>query len=274
MKKMWLSLALIPLALLTFGCAITDYTGFDGHHTAAEAKLFGSEVAFLVGDPNLDGTYSYTVKYDNTHPGPVTITSYRNPVFSSFSRDGQIDRDGDNVQGRSGTLGGSFGTEWVAVDTDPTPGNCGFFTNITQDKSHGAGPLVSLCMTTNEEIDNDLELQSSFSSFGDLLANVWSGNLTGHFTAELTSITLNGVNVPLAQSVSIGAFANTVGGRPTRLTLDLTQPGGKALIQAILNNTQNGVPATVTLNFNGGMSISVPSQYKVLFNHDALFQHL
>jgi len=191
-------------------------------------------------------------------------------VVDSFSRDGEVDRDGDNVQGRSGVLGGTFQTEWVSVDTDPTPGNCGFFNNITQDKSHGAGPLLALCNVVNEEVDNDLELQSNFASFGDLLANVWSGTLTGHFTAELNGLTLNGVNVPLAQAVSFGASAST-GGRPGRLSVNLTQPGGHALLQAILDHTQNGVPTTVTLNFNGGMSISLPSQYKVLFNHDAIF---
>jgi len=272
MRKTLLYLSVLAMAIAAGGCAITDYSGIPGHHTQSEAKLWGQEISFIVGIPDLDGTYSYTVKYDNTHPGPITIASYRNPVPNSFSRDGEVDRDGDNVQGNSGLLGGKFLTEWIAVDTDTASGNCGFFANITQDKSHGAGPLTALCATVNEEIDSDLELQSSFASFGDLLANIWSGALSGKFTAELNGITLNGVSVPLAQPLAIGAVATSL--RPGRLSVDLTQPAGKALIRSILDHTSNGVPVSVGLSFNGGMAINLPSQFKVAFNHDALWHLL
>jgi hypothetical protein len=272
MKQKSLILMVAVLAVMAAGCAITDYDGWPNHQTSAEAKLFGSEVSFIVGDPNLDGTYSYTVKYDNrggVRDSNMKIISYRNPVPDSFSQDGMIDRDGDDVQGRSGILGGKFLTEWVAVDPAP---DCQFEANITQDHSHGAGPGVFFCTTTNEEIDKDLDLQASFSSTGDLLSKIWSGVVTGGFTAELNGVAINGTNHSLAQPVSIGAISN--GMRPARLTIDLTTPAGKALIQTLLSNTSDRVPVTLSLNFAGGMQLALPAQVKVAFNHDALFNLL
>jgi hypothetical protein len=105
-----------------------------------------------------------------------------------------------------------------------------------------------------------------------LLAKIWSGAVTGGFTAELNGVVINGTSVPLSQTVSIGAVSN--GMRPTRLSIDLTQPGGKALIQTLLNNTSNGVPVSIGLNFAGGMQIALPAQIKVAFNHNTLFHLL
>jgi hypothetical protein len=271
MRHKFLILMVAAMALVAAGCAISDYDGWPSHQTQAEAKLFGSEISFVTGDPNLDGTYSYTVKYDNRggRDSNLRIISYRNPVPGSFSRDGQIDRDGDDVQGSGGIAGGKFLTEWVAVD--PAPG-CQFDANITQDHSHGAGPVILLCMTTNEEVDKDLDLQANFTSTGDLLAKIWSGAVTGGFTAELNGVVINGTNFPLSQPVSIGARSN--GMRPTQLSLDLTTPAGKALIQTLLNNTSTGVPVTLSLNFAGGMQLALPAQVKVAFNHNALFHLL
>jgi hypothetical protein len=255
------------LAVVSTGCAISDYDGIPNHQTQAEAKLWGSEISFLLGDPNLDGTYSYTVKYDNRagRDPHMTIVSYRNPVDSSFSQDGLVDRDGDDVQGRSGILGGKFQTEWVAVDPAP---DCQFDANITQDKSHGAGPLVTLCTTFQEEIDKDLDLQASFSSTGDLLSQIWSGALNGGFTMELNSVKLGGVSYPLAQPVSIGARSNGV--RPMRLRVDLTGADGKALLQTLIDHTQDRVPVTLGLGFAGGMTLDMPGQVRVAFNHTAI----
>lgn len=271
MRHRFLILMVIALALMAAGCAISDYDGWGKHQTQAEAKLFGTEVSFIVGDPNLDGTYAYTVKYDNRAGRDVNlrITTYRNAVPDSFSRDGQIDRDGDDVQGSGGIQGGKFLPYWLAVDPAP---DCQFDANITQDHSHGAGPVVTLCMSTNEEIDKDLDLQASFTSTGDLLSKIWSGAVNGGFTMELNGLVVNGTSVPLARTVSIGATSN--GLRPARLSFDLTQPGGRDLIQAILNNTSNRVPVTLGLSFAGGMRVDLPAQVKVAFNHDALFNLL
>jgi hypothetical protein len=261
-------LALAAMAMFSGGCAITDYDGVPGHQTASEAKLWGTEISFLTGDPNLDGTYSYTVKYDNRggRDSRMKIISYRNPVPSSFSRDGVVDRDGDDVQGRTGTLGGSFQTQYVAVDPAP---DCQFAANVTQDHSGvPGGPPISLCATINEEIDKDLDLQADFASLDDLLGKIWSGAVSGGFTLELQGLTLNGVDVPLPQVISFGAQSN--GLRPIGLTIDLTQPGGKDLIRTILNHTSDGVPTSVGLSFSGGMRMDLPGQIKVAFNHDAL----
>jgi hypothetical protein len=273
MKKTLLCAVAVAATLALTGCAITDFTGYPNHKTTSEAKLWAQEISFIAGDPALDGTYAYTVKYDSTKPGyAVTILSYRNPVPNSFSRDGVVDRDGDDVQGRSGTLGGKFLIRFVAVDTDPTLGNCGFFDNITQDKTGGAGLLTALCATTNEEIDKDADLQASFSSFDDLLGRIWSGALTGGFTADLTGIRVNGVSVPLSQPLSLGAKSNGV--RPMQFSIDLTQPGGQALIQALLANTSSGVPVSLGLEFDGGLSFDLPGNVKAVFNHDKLFNLL
>src|SRR4029453_12933915 len=121
MRRYWSLLGAVGVALASVGCAVTDYDGLAEHKTVAEAKLWGQEVSFITGDPALDGTYAVTVKYDN-HGGRDTnmkITTYRNPVVNSFSRDGVVDRDGDDVQGSSGILGGKFQPQWVVVD--PTP---------------------------------------------------------------------------------------------------------------------------------------------------------
>ena len=267
MKQGFVILAVVAMAVLTSGCAISDYDGWDQHQTQAEAKLWGAEISFITGDPALDGTYAYTVKYDNRggRDANMKIISYRNPVPDSFSRDGQIDRDGDDVQGRGGVLGGSFQTRWVAVDPAP---DCQFEANITQSHPPGLLPPATLCDTVEEEIDKDLDLQASFASTGDLLSRIWSGAVTGGFTAELNGLQLGGTSVSLPQVVSIAATSN--GTRPTRISVDLTQPGGRELVQALLANTQDGVPVSVGLRFAGGMSLDLPSRWKVIFNHDAL----
>lgn len=195
----------------------------------------------------------------------MKIYTYRNPVDSSFSRDGQIDRDGDDVQGRSGILGGKFLPQWTA--TDPLP-DCQFDLNRIQSHGNAPAPPILFCDTVEEEIDRDLELQASFASTADLLSQIWSGSLNNGFTLQLTGLTLGGVNVPLSQPFSIGARAN--GLRPTQFRIDLSQPGAAGLIQAILNNTTSGVPVTVGLRFSGGMSVDLPSHIKIGFNHATL----
>lgn len=260
-------LLLALAALGASGCAITDFEGYAGHQTSAESKLWAQEVAFITGDPAYDGTYAYTVKYNNVTSRDVNmkIYTYRNPVDSSFSRDGQIDRDGDDVQGRKGVLGGKFLPMWTV--TDPAA-DCQFFDNNIQSHGGAPEPLVALCATTNEEIDRDLELQSSFSSLGNVIDQIWSGALSGNFTAELTGIRLGTTNVTLSQPLSIGA--KVTGVRPSRITVDLTGAAGHELIQAILNNTTDGAPVSVRLNFAGGMAIDLPNGTKAAFNHDAL----
>ncbi len=267
MKRSLAFIGVLVMAVVASGCAITDFDGFAGHQTSAESKLWSQEIAFITGDPAYDGTYAYTVRYDNRNGRDVNmkIYTYRNTVDSSFSRDGQIDRDGDDVQGRSGILGGKFLPRWTV--TDPAA-DCQFFDNNIQPHGGAPEPLVSLCATTNEEIDKDLELQSSFSSLGNLIDQIWSGAISGGFTAELTGIRLGTTNVTLSQPLSIGAVSNGI--RPSRITVDLTGAAGHQLLQAILNNTADGVPVSVRLNFAGGMAIDLPNGTKAAFNHDAL----
>jgi len=263
LKKAALSAAIGGMAVFAIGCAITDYDGWSGHQTASEAKLWGSEVAFSGFGGDYDGTYSYTVKYA---PGsPVTINSYKNPVVGSFSRDGMIDRDGDDVQGRGGFLGGKFNKWWVAVDR--APGTCEFFSNITYDKS-ALGPGVASCNSASEEVDRDLELQDAFASLGDLFTQIWSGALGKNFTVQMTSVTVNGAAVPLADALTVNLRQNGV--RPMSASLDLSSPGGQDLIRALLNNTPDKQPVTLGFGFSGGMAFGVPTSMTLAFNHAAL----
>jgi len=269
MLRRALILGVAVIALMSAGCAISDYEGYANHQTAGEAKFWAAEISFSgTGDPNLDGTYAYTAKYSNgaTHDANMKLYTYRNPVQLSFSRDGQIDRDGDNVQGRGGVLGGKFGPFWTVTDS---ASDCQFEANPVQRHAQApAVPPLLLCDTVEEEIDNDLELQASFASTGDLLSQIWSGAVTGRFTAEVNGVVINGVNFPVSPVASLGASATP--NRPARFSIDVSQPGSKALIQAILSHTSNRVPVSVGFRFNGGMSVDLPSRIKVSFDHASL----
>ena len=151
--------------------------------------------------------------------------------------------------------------------TDPAA-DCQFFANNIQSHGGAPEPLAALCATTNEEIDRDLELQASFSSFGNVIDQIWSGAVSGNFTAELTGVRLGATNVTLSQPLSIGARSNGI--RPSRIRVDLTGAAGHELLQTILNNTTDGVPVSLRLNFAGGMAIDLPNGMEVAFNHDAL----
>lgn len=271
MKRLLL-VGFAAMALVAAGCAITDYDGHSGHQTSSEARLWGYEVSFEgTGDAALDGTYSYTVKYNNktARDTNLRIVSYRNPIVGSFSRDGQVDRDGDDIQGRKGILGGKFAAYWIT--TDPAAG-CQFDLNRIQSLGGAPPPPILLCDTATEEVDKDLELQAPFTSTADLLGQIWSGALNNGFTLELTGITLGGVNVPLSSPLSIEARAN--GTRPMQFSIDLSQAGGASLIQGILANTSNRVPVSVGLQFDGGMTLDLPSHTTLAFNHDALWNLL
>src|SRR6266581_2540467 len=232
-SKARLSLAVVAVSTVGVGCAITDYRGWPEHKTAAEAKLWGDEIAFLGFSPALDGTYSYTVQYNCRGMGiscPVTITSYRNPVFASFSRDGIVDRDGDNIQGKYGslttapaTLSGKFSTAFVAYDDAD---GCQFY-----------------------GIPGSPPLKQNFLSVGDLFGQIWSGALGRSFTLNVNAIELNGVRVDLTNTLSIAAAQN--GERPINYAIDMSSPGGKDLIRAILNNTASGQPVTVAVRGEG-----------------------
>lgn len=267
MKKSLIQTTMISLGVfVAAGCAITDYDGIGGHKTAGEAKLWGQEVSFSGFGGGTDGTYSYTVKYDNSAgQGPVTINSYKNPVVSSFSRDGLVNRDGDDVQGRAGDIGGKF-LPWVkAVDTEA--GVCGFDANVTFDKEGNVG--VYSCYTGFlEENDKDLDLQAAFGSLDDLFGSIWSGALYGNFTMDITALNINGVAVPV-EMFSVHAFAESL--RPSRFLIDGTQPNAAAFIEALLANTRHLEPVNLGVTFAGGMTFNLPNGATLAFNHDVLW---
>ena len=265
LRKAALSAAVGAMAMVAIGCALTDYRGIPNHQTQSEAKMWGKEIAFTGFASDLDGTYTYTGKYA---PGsPVTLNSYLNPNRVSFSRDGLVDRDGDDIQGRSGDAGGKFNKQFVAVDR--TPGfPCEFFANITFDKSSTGAPTALCNDSFNEEIDKDFELQDAFASLGDLFAQIWSGALATHFTVQLTSVQVNGSTVPLTNAVSMNITHN--GLRPINMAVDLSSPGGQELIRALLANTPDRQPVRLGVGFGGGMAFSIPASVTVAFNHASL----
>ena len=262
-------------SFMAMACA-TDYAGRAGEMTQGEARLWGKEVAISGFSPFYDGTWSKSVAYNRkTGAGSVTINNYRNKVFAAFSRDGLVDRDGDDIQGRAGsttfypaTPAGTFQNGVTAVDN--TPGApCEFAANIKKDYTGGPGPGLLICFFGFvEEVDKDLALQQAFTSMDQLLGSIWGGTVASSFTVELTSVTLNGTTIPLSNPLSVSVAHN--GFRPMRAAVDLSTPGGQELLRVLLNNTQNMQPITVAAGFNGGMGISAPVYVQVAVNHDAL----
>jgi hypothetical protein len=286
----------ITLSAVTAGC-VSDYRGWLGHQTESEAKLWGNEASLLVTpDPDgFSGTYSPTVKYDfrgtrtvpaGTYPDAITIMVYRNPTVGAFSRDGCVDRDGDEVQQRPGLRPGTSCENALPSDTKFEPryrfidraAGCQFFANF--DQAFGGNktpPALAVCFNSpTEEVDKDLSLQGSassnlkeaFANLDDLFNKIWSGALSRSFTAEITGLTINGASVTLSSPVSLGLSRNDL--RPINWTLDLSTPGGKEMIQALLSNTEDARPAALSIHFDGGMTFRVPSAMTLGFNHEAL----
>src|SRR5919206_3965747 len=112
--------------------------------------------------------------------------------MGAFSRDGCVDRDGDELQQRPGNLGrgpgcnlavpaGKFRPKWWYVDRAP---GCQFDLNFKQEfDSPPKNPAPILLCTTapSEEIDKDLDLQGSeqsnlkesFASLDALFGAIW-----------------------------------------------------------------------------------------------------
>lgn len=271
-----LPLSVIALVVFATGC-VTDYGGRPGEMTAGEAKMWGQEAAISGFSSFYDGTWSPAVRYNHKLAvTDVTINAYQNPVFAAFSRDGIVDRDGDDIQGNAGSLtgfpatpAGKFNNGVKSVDR--TPGApCEFFANIKQDYTGGPGPGIAFCFSgAVEEIDKDLALQDAFASLDDLFTQIWAGTLASSFTVELASITLNG-GAPLAllNPLSVGMTHN--GFRPINVALDFSTPGGQELLQTLLDNTVHGEGNTLSFGFAGGLSLPMPVYMSVAFNHDAL----
>lgn len=288
MRKPFFILVVAAMLLFAVGCAVTDYTAWPGHKTSAESKLWGLEISFSGFDPVFgcpmggecwDGTYNYTVQYDNragTAPGGppanIAIYSYRNPVISAFSWDGFVDRDGDDVQGNAGSLSptpfspaGKYSKWWVS---DDRAAGCQFFTNIKQDFSDSPfGPIVASCEPTSEEIDANFDLHAAFGSFDELLRGIWSGAVGGNFTLEVTALRINGVSHPVE---TFSLYATHNGLRPTTWSLSYG-PAVASAIQVILDNTQHQQAVHVGLEFAGGLSFDMPGTL-IAFDHDILWQ--
>ncbi len=284
-------LASLVIGLMAFavGCAISDYTGWAKHQTSGEAKLWGSDTATRSSRDAQSGTFNYTVQYDcknqpNTgtrcNAGNYTITTYRNAGFSqvgrppAFSWDGIVDRDGGDLNGRYGSPTPppfnpteKFGKWWVYFDDKA---GCQFAANQKQNFATGNGnPGILLCLLAPfEEVDNNnLDLED-FGSLDDLAGRIWSGGLASSFSMNVVAVDINGVHTNLVNPASAGLSQN--GFRAFGMSFDATSAGAKELIQAILNSTTSGAPATVSVTFSGGLKVTQPVNASVAFDHDVL----
>jgi hypothetical protein len=286
MKRVFLLSAILVIVAFGTGCAITDYVPWSNHNTSNSAKLWGDDIAFSGFDPQLDGTYSYAVSYNDTGLLPnvsptMTITSYWNSGFANgtqpaFNPDGIVNRDGDDIGGHYA----SFSTfppftkdrKWAKyfVSTDVDMFNCGFDVNLKQDFSKSQfGPGVFLCFgAAQEETDNHITELESFASLDDLFSRIWAGTLKKSFTLNITSLTVNGTTYTMSNPLAVGMVHNSV--RPATLKVDLSGAAGKEFLAQILANTVDKQPATLSLGFSGGLKVSLPSAWKLAFNHAAI----
>lgn len=271
-------IALLAMFCVIVGCAITDYYPIPGHRTTAESKLSATEIAFDGFYPGgtLDGTYAYTAKYDaGALAGGMTIFSYRNPVYTSFTRDGLIDEDGDYIQGHSGVLGGKFLTQFIAIDYDPF--SCGFFDNVTYIHAREGFVPTALCYYDDGsgvygvEYDRDFEIHAAFANLDEMYKSFWSGATGANFNLDVTAVRIDGVTRPvgtfpmtLTHELTGGPFAISVGNSDALRTV----------IQTILDNTENRMPVSFGMVTSGGMTVDLPRPVKVAFDHAALRQIL
>jgi hypothetical protein len=148
---------------------------------------------------------------------------------------------------------------------------CQFDANYKQTFGNSkTSPAILLCFDSpNEEVDKDLDLQESFTNLDDMFSRIWSGAIGDGFTVDLQSISFNGGSaVALASPLSIRIASNDI--RPRTIAVDLSTPAGKALINTLLANTRDEEEVRLSLNFNGGMRVALPTVMHVAFDHDAL----
>ena len=272
------------IGVFSAACAVTDYVGYRGHATDFEAKMMGVEYAFSGFGAESDGTYSYTVAYDWTDvnaPSEILIRAYRNPVSGAFSNDGAVTQDGDVVRFQAGDLSldhspaipaGRYDRQWKYIDNAP---GCQFSDNfVATDENNPITPVVSICYNApvQEGDRKNRSLQDSWASIDALANHVMAVEPGTPLTLEMTSIELNGTVVALDNSAEI--FAVAQGTRLGGLMLDGSTPGGQDLIKAILDTTEDGLPADIKVTFTGGMEFSLPSNMTVAFHHDRLFESL
>lgn len=270
MKKLVTRLAVLALFAVVVGCAITDYTGIAERQTTSEAKMWGKEVAWEgVSPAGYDGTYSYTVKYNN-HGGVVdtVINSYYNPVIASFKRDGLVDVDGDDVQGSGGELGGKFLPFFIARDN---AFGCGFGDNLTFDKSP-VGWGIALCFDGPadivEEVDKDWDIHAAFTDMDQFFKSLWNDQTPSPFALDIAAVRINGINHYVPQ-FGVQVVHNNL--RPRNITI-YNGAGLQAAVQEILNATQSGQPVQFGFVTAGGMTIDLPAGVVAAFNHNMLSQ--
>jgi len=280
--------------ILSFGCAITDYSPWPGHKTQGEAKLLFQEIAFTGVDQKLDGTYAYSVSYDHSNIPigafpTITINSYHNnggiivpdstgwpngtALPPAFNPDGIADRLG-NLSGEYGsyfffppwTKDQKWGKFFVSVDTD---GDCQFFNNVKQDLSGSStGPGLALCFNApSEEVGDIVELED-FKSLDALFGRIWAGSLGNAFTMSLTAISFNGSEHKMVSPLSLAM--KSTGMRPSTLAIDFRTSAGKELLQSILNGTVDRAPTSISLSFSGGLKFNLPASWQVAFNHSTI----
>ena len=263
--------------LLAAGCGYSDYPGHPGHKTHTEAYVPAWSTVISGWDADWDGTYVYTVEYDNqtwmkkNYQFDVQIKSYRNTVEGSYPFRRNVFPSGAGFEGATGFSGGVFESYWIANDTDPD--NLGFDANFDQSQPLDAdgnwiGPgLILGSEAPEQEIDGyDWDLQSGIQNASALLGSIIAngGSING-LSLGVNAISLNGQKHTV-DIFNVGFSRN--GGQNEILIKN--QPSAKMLINTILDNTENMKKVKMVLHFDNGMDVATPKGLAVSFNHKAL----
>ncbi|MCG8421190.1 MAG: hypothetical protein MJE77_24985 [Proteobacteria bacterium] len=279
---------MISLAgVVGFGCAVSDYEGYLGHYTSSQAKLVGFEVAFSGLGRGYDGTYAYSVSYDNRNRlsrdsifKTIRIRTYQNPVPGAFTNEAAVVQDADALECSAGDLSsdhnpaipaGSFHEKWKFVDLAP---DCQFSDNYW-DGTDSYFPIITLCFTApQQEADyKDLSLlQDDFASLTEFVNRALDATPGETLPLEVEGIELNGQLRNLTERLPL--YTVSSGSSIGQMMIDLSGEAGRQVKQAILDLTDHMQPVTVKLNFSGGMRFGMPNSLQFAFDHNRLAETL
>jgi len=276
-QKTIIKLFAAVFTLLVASCGYSDYPGHPGHKTHTEAYVPAWNTVISDWDPYWDGTYVYTVDYD--HQGwmkkgyqfNVKISSYRNTVQGSYPHRPNVFPSGEGFEGATGFAGGTFGSYWVANDTDANAeGGLDNFDQsqpLDSDGNWVEPGLILISTAPEQEVDAyDWDLQSGIKNASKLLSSIIeNGGSVNGLTLGVNAISLDNQKFGI-DTFNIGFSSK--GGQNEILIKN--QPTAKNLINTVINNTTNLKKVDVKFHFENGMEVSLPKGLAIMFNHKAL----
>jgi hypothetical protein len=277
-KNMKRTVLAVSAALTIASCGYSDYPGKPGHKTQKEAYMPSLTTTITGYGENYDGTYVYSVKYDNTkwmkrnYKFKTQITGYRNIAVNSNPHRPGVVTDADSFHNAKGFSGGKFKRYWVATDTDANED--GGLDNFDQsfpldENGEWIEPMLLLSLNdSGTEVDKiDSDLQSSVKNASSLISNiVRNGGSLESLKMKVNALEFNGVKVAV-DPYEIGFSIGQMGLNKIALQ---NQASTKSVVNAILNNTQDLKKVDLKLHFANGMEIEMPTSFSIMFNHKAL----